>query len=150
MTVILSALFSSELKWHCHCKNDSNLLHSFNETPPSSTGLLDRVPPHLQDMYKSAFRIANTGCYKRRVVVTTKGRETHWINWCSFVESLGVNSNLQDAEYQERVRDLTGLACLSSTGFYGRRREIQSNRVSGAITAIRKKISMTHEVNPIK
>lgn len=118
--------------------------------PPSSTGLLDRVPPHQQDMYKSAFRIANTGCYKRRVVVTTKGRETHWINWCSFVESLGVNSNLQDAEYQERVRDLTGLDCLSSTGFYGRRREIQSNRVSGAITAIRKKISMTHEVNPIK
>ena len=45
---------------------------------------------------------------------------------------------------------LSGFAGLSRTGYYGRGKQVASGTVASALTAIGKKISLAHNVNPLK
>ena len=101
-------------------------------------------------MYESAFRLVDEVFYNGRVESTTKTRETHWHNWCSFVVPLGVDPELQETPYNHRIRCLTGFAALQRKGYYGRGREIQVGSVYSALTAVGQKIALAHEVNPTK
>ena len=81
---------------------------------------------------------------------TAKGRELHWKNWCAFVAPVGVDPELQETPFQTSTRIITGFSGLSRTGYYGRGKRIQSATVSSALTAVDKKISLAHNVNPTK
>lgn len=111
---------------------------------------MDRLPPHKRDLYESAFRVADAGYHNGRVDATTQSRRTHWRNWVSFVEPLGVDPYLQDVPYQVRVRCLSGFGGLQRLGYYGRKKQVQAGTVSSALTAVGQKIALAHEVNPVK
>ena len=81
---------------------------------------------------------------------TTKGRETHWRNWCSYVAPLGVDPTLQDTDFQKGQRLLTGFGGLNRTGYYGRGKQVQGGTVSSAITAVGTAISVACDLNPTK
>ena len=61
-----------------------------------------------------------------------------------------MDPRLQEASFEQSTRLLTGFAGLSRLGYYGRGKQVQSDTVSSALTAIGKKISLARNVNPLK
>ena len=101
-------------------------------------------------MYACDFRTADEGYRAGRVAATTKNRQTHWDNWCSYVEPLGLEPYLQRVGYVKRVRVLTGFAARVRRGCYSRGKRVQATTVTSAVTAIGKEISLACKINPTK
>ena len=111
---------------------------------------MDRLLPHAQDLYKSNFNLADQAFNAGRVASNSKNRSTHWANWCTYVQPMGVDPSLQFSNHTERVRLLTGFAARTRTGYYGRHRTVKAATVASALTAIGQTIALEHAVNPIK
>jgi len=103
MSNIPSRSFGSEPKWHC--KSNTKL---------------------LSGRYASDFHVADEGSHTGRVVATSKGRETCWSRWLTYVAPMGVEPFLQDTPFTIRVRLLTGFAGRVRTGYYGQGKQIQA------------------------
>lgn len=84
------------------------------------------------------------------MAATTKSRESHWRNWTSYVQPLGVDPYLQGTTYTDGVRSLTGFAARVRVGGFGTGREVKADTVATAISAIGKEISLAHGHNPTK
>ncbi len=63
---------------------------------------------------------------------------------------MGVDPYLQQVPYVTRVQCLTAFAAQTRTGFYGHGRQVQSSRVTGAITAVGHTIALACNKNPTK
>jgi len=83
-------------------------------------------------------------------VASTKGRESCWGRWASYVGPVGVDPYLQDTPFTIRVRLLSGFAGRVRTGYYGRGQQVQAGSVSSAITAVGQAIALATNTNPTK
>ena len=84
------------------------------------------------------------------MAASTKSRETHWAHWELFLRPLGVDPYLQGAPYIHRICLLTGFAAYVCSGDAGRGRQVSTQTVSSALTAIGQTISLAVRNNPIK
>lgn len=132
-------------------QNSSGLTNviQFNFSATGS-GLLDGIPAQLRPRYESDFRFADAAYYAGRVASTTKNRRTHWDNWTTYVQPLGLDTYLQGVSYTHRVRVLIGFAAWVQQGCYGRGRRVQACTVSSALTAVGQEIALACERNPTK
>jgi hypothetical protein len=63
---------------------------------------------------------------------------------------MGLDPYLQDTAFAWRVRALTGFAARARQGAFGAGRTIQSQTVSGYVTAIGQTITLASGTNPVK
>ena len=111
---------------------------------------MERLPNLLRDQYKSDFNLADEGFLNDRVAATTKGREKYWKYWQTYVQPLGVDPFLQNTEFRQNVRALSGFAARVRTGYFGRGRQISAQAVNSALTAIGTSIALDRGINPTK
>ena len=112
--------------------------------------MLDRLSAVERDLYESDFRLADAGFDDGRVEATSQRRAAFWRHWTAYCRPLGVDPELQDVRYQERIRLLSGFAARVRTGYYGHGRKVKTATVSSALTAIGQTIALVHGENPIK
>ncbi len=146
---VLSRSFGSNPKWMC--KSDDDLLTRFNSMfslPMQKSWTVYR--PNCAVVFSGDFNLADEAFRAGRLEATSKGRATHWQNWCTYVRPMGVDLYLQQAPFTKSVRCLTGFAARTRTGYYGKGQQVQSSTVTSAITAIGQTISLACNNNPTK
>jgi hypothetical protein len=111
---------------------------------------LEHLPALTHDLYVSDFSAADEDFFNGRVAASTYKRTTYWTHWQAYVQPLGLDSHLQNASYEHRVRAITGFAARIRAGYYGRGRQVTTATVTSAITAIGTTIALACGRNPTK
>ena len=109
-----------------------------------------RLQTFQHSEYDGYFSAADAAFRNGQVASTQKGRKTFWKNWCSFVRTLGVESWLQNATYQQQVRCLTGFAACVCSGRYGRGKQVAIGIVSRALSDVGMKVALAYEGHTAK
>ena len=99
--------------------------------------LLDRLLAELKSSYARDFHTSDAAFQSGRVAQTTKNWESRWDNWCTYVQPLGVDPNLQTTPFGLCCRCLMGYAARIRSGYFGKGKQVQASTVTSAITAVK-------------
>jgi hypothetical protein len=117
---------------------------------PPKPGIVDNLTIRHRHDYARDFCTADEGYYAGQVAATTQNRETHWANWTTYVQPLGLDPFLQGVRYTTKVRVLTGFAARVCRGLYGQGKRVHTGTVVGALTAVGQDITPVCDKNPTK
>jgi hypothetical protein len=84
------------------------------------------------------------------VEATTKARATHWRNWNSYCQLVGLDPWLQRVEYRELKQHIHLYMAMVREGHYGYGRKVRATTVSAALAAINKTILLAINKDPLK
>ena len=109
------------------------------------------LPSFLQNRYAGYRRLADEGIKNGRVAETTKNRDKYWMSWSNFCHPWGIDPFLDKATtpFVAKMQAITCFAGMVRCGDVGRGKQIRSDTVRAALSAIAQTIAMDRGTTPI-